>query len=554
MMTLLWGLSLCLASGESGAESSAPSENRGRWRVVAMYDTATLLTGSEQPTGGDPWRPAPGMTESCGPARRPFGMNTSDMAAVSSGVSPALAVLLRRVGEEDLGPVAREDIRVSLKQEDRSFRLEPAVSPLALRVQIVGDADRRYVEQVRTQLETELCLEHKVGRAWIGGSSAFLKQAFRLKDPPSLLPDQGAFGGQLAPVPALMGPPDACVVESGEQSRAPRSRGAQAAASLDLVDADIWGASLRSCGPQEGELSPAGSVKPLPWSLARTSSSSNEALPARTLWQTLRVTLHENQDGDPTFDLELQSSREVGHWQTLASGRELVEALPADEEGVGRTSLADIAALLPRALPTLGPAEDPGRYTLVVLPEWQLELGLRRIYGGEAPSPDLDLLLSLPGPVPADAVGWLLEHPELLKIQVHPGARADGEGDSLWPDLMASMSSAVSRPGAPGSEWLPLRWRDWGFPAGLLSAREPIALPGEAPTSEQVISAQRAVPHAVFLGTGALLTLILATGLRRVRDLWLPVPEERVSYWPSDGEPEPEGATPPKVPQAEPSR
>lgn len=545
MLTLVWGLPL------SAALAAPPGPDivaHGRWRVVGLYDTSPLLAEQGHVADGEPWRPAPGMNESCDAVRRPFGLNAPDMAAISSGVSPALVVLLRGEGE-DL-PLERDDLRVSLKERDHSFRLEPMVTPMALRVEIVGDAERRYQEQVRTQIETELCLEHKVGRAWIGGSSSFLKQAFRLQDPPSRRPDQGAFAGQLAPVPALLGAPDACVVEGEGASPTPAERQGVAADSLDLVDADIWGASLRSCGSAESALGAAPSVNVLPWTLAGSGPS-----PAtRALWRTLRVTLHDGPE--PTFDLDIQSQHALDQWRSIVVARPLVRTVAAGEEGAGRTTLTDLVALLPRELPVLSANGVDARYTLVVLPEWQVELGLRRLYSGEGSNPDLDRVLSTAGTTPADAVGWVLAHPELLKVQVRPADQtADAAVAQLWPDLMASLSSTLNWPGAPGDERLLLRWRDWGFPAGVQSARAPIALPGEvAPAPDLVAQAQRTAPHAVFLGATSVLAFILVSGLRRARDLWSAVPEERVSYWPMDGEPAPEVASPPKPPQAEPSR
>ena len=68
------------------------------------------------------------------------------------------------------------------------------------------------IKLIRTQLEIELCLEHKVGRGWLGNDAENYGQAF-LRDPPDHdRLDRKYFGGQRDPVPGLVGPSDACVV------------------------------------------------------------------------------------------------------------------------------------------------------------------------------------------------------------------------------------------------------------------------------------------------------------------------------------------------------
>ena len=90
-------------------------------------------------------------------------------------------------------------------------------------------------------------------------------------------------------------------------------------------------------------------------------------------------------------------------------------------------------------------------------------------------------------------------------------------------------------------------WLSYGYTTGMLSGRKPIALLGfEEPTWAQVSAAQRAGYQGLFLGGLALLSVLMFAGIRRVRDLWTTVPEERVDFWPGQtyGDEEEEGAAP----------
>ena len=162
-----------------------------------------------------------------------------------------------------------------------------------------------------------------------------------------------------------------------------------------------------------------------------------------------------------------------------------------------------------------------------------------------------------------DGVGWVLEHPEVLYVQVEldeatseaPQNAVDEASQevALWVEEQLAVleqsaaallgltleeeegekkpNLAVVAQGGPSVG--PLMLRDWGFVVGQKFGREPIVLPtsGEA-TWEQASEAQRTRQHSIFqLALGAVLMFLLM-GLRRLPDLWTRTPHERAYYWP----------------------
>ncbi len=516
------------------------------WSLVGVYDSTALQgqRAAERAQAGEAapstyvWVAAPGMSGSCGVAKAADGLGVFEAESVSAGLAPALVILLE--GAEGAAPLTRDDVRVSLGKGQPALRLEPALMPRTISVSIEGEGGIRYKQLVRTQLEMELCMEHKVGRAWIGGDETGLRQAFLL-DPPDTdkseqsylgdgrdptapltpedgLPDRKYFGGQRDPVPALLGPPDACLQRSPGLDAA-TSGGSKGEGSLDLVPSDIWGASLRWCN----ELEKGGAAElTIPRSLPlRLSDLAGAPAPSavRTR-QALDVVV-----GPGENDADVHVSLSWGD-QKLLVDQPLFS--PPRREGE-EPGIKDLLASVPYLYPTTGTATDPGRYTVLIIPNWQIVEALRRLYLGNPSTP-----LPIAGAGVQDGVGYLLHHPELLFVQVPEGGDREAE---TWLNLSEGLAGE------------PLGLRAWGYTTGLLFGRKPIALPGlEEPTWAQAAEAQRASRHGLFLGALAVLGVIGVAGLRRLSDLWTPVPEERVAYWPGpggDAEPGATGGPPP---------
>ncbi|MCA9573291.1 MAG: hypothetical protein KC656_35890, partial [Myxococcales bacterium] len=186
---------------------------QGDWKLAGVYDAtaAAWAPGLEE---GYTWRPHAGMSTSCGPAKSPDGLGVFEAEAVGSRLTPVLAVVLR--GEGRLGP---DDVRVSLGRGKPEILLQPMVEPRHLAITVQGESGTERVAQlVRTQLETETCMEHKTGRAWTGHDATRVRQAFLLDPPAGSDRSRKFFGGQTDPVPGLIGPPDACLRITGDNA------------------------------------------------------------------------------------------------------------------------------------------------------------------------------------------------------------------------------------------------------------------------------------------------------------------------------------------------
>lgn len=527
-------LALCVAptvraAPEPEACGSLQAEAAPDWTLAAIYDATALATPLGAPaTSGWSWPEVGSMTAACGPRKGPQGLGVFESEAMANGLSPTLAVLLRWKGEGAPPAVSTTELRLSLGDGQETFNLAPGVLPRRLRVRIAGDAEPRHLQVLQTQLETELCLEHKVGRAWVGGDENQLKQAFLVERGPGGRAEQSYFVGQGAPVPALLGPSEACVERGPGLKDQPAAMGSQGAESLDLRATDVWGASLPWCPETEAE-TPAHVSPALPVRLFGNAASSITAPP----WASLSVEVMRGEEGDASVSVNAHLLEGVpeAREQSLLAGAPLYHYEGPATDGRLPAAVTDLASHLPLYYPTLdGPEGD--RYLLLLVPGWQLEQGLRRLAPAKAGEP----------PGLADPVGAVLGRPELLRVQLPPRSERPGEQDEArcWPDLLSPFASS------------PLGWRAWGNPVGLLAARQPVALPGSrAPRAEQVAAAQRAQPQSLFLGTGALAVLLAWVGLRRLRDLWSPIPEERVAWWPGAEElPEPAAPKAPKAPQA----
>lgn len=527
--------------------SSAAMASDREWSLVGVYDSAALggmnvvmnTAEGKQAPSSYVWVAAPGMSSSCGVAKAPDGLGVFEAESLSSGLAPALVILLE--GGKEASRLTRDDVRISLGLGEPNLRLEPALMPRTLAVTIEGEGSVRYKQLVRTQLEMELCMEHKVGRGWIGGDETGLRQAFLLdppdtesseasylgasRDPTALLtpedglPDRKYFGGQRDPVPSLLGPPDACL-ERSPGLDASSSGGTKGEGSLDLVPSDIWGASLRWCTDFEKD----GSLElSMPRSLPLRLSNLAGAPPPSSLRTRsgLKVDVGAGEE-----DQDVRVSLTWGEEKLLDDQPLFSEPeKPGEERGI-----KDLLANVPYLYPTTGTAADPGRYTVLIIPNWQIVEGLRRLHLGSPNTP-----LPIAGTGIQDGVGYILNNPELLFVQVPQDGKRDAE---IWLNLSDGLSGS------------PMGLRAWGYPTGLLFGRKPIALPGlQEPSWALAAEAQRASREGIFLGALAVLGVISLAGLRRLSDLWTAVPEERVAYWPGPGgDPEAAADGPPPPP------
>lgn len=505
------GIGLVLFASACGTSSGSGS---GGWTLASAYDAssirgweATLATGEEAagPSFEYVWIDSARMRSSCGTSKAPDGFGLFEAEAIANRHTPVLAILMERDG--DAPPLRPDLVRVAIGKDDPEFFLQPAVMPRYLVVEIGGNADVRYKQQVREQLQRELCMEHKTGRGWIGGEVGNIRQAFLLDKPDKGIEGQNAdrkyFGGQRDPIPALLGPPDACL-RQGDGMEAAKGGGGKGEGNLDLVPSDVWGASLKWCKDEStGTRYQDTSVIPL------TLSELGDGLvdtPTRA-WSVLSVSL-----ADAPVETDIELTVTLDGESLLAPGAHLFSTSDDGEDA----GLLDILTRVPHRYPTLGMAEDPGRYTLLLVPNWQVVEGVRRLFADHVDDP-----MTNGGRGIQDGVGWILDHPEYLFVQVPSDFTKLDEPEQVWLDATVPMS------GEPFGLWA------WGYTGGMLLGRKPIALPGpEMPLWDQVALAQRASHQALFLGAASVLGLLMLVGVGRMRDLWTAVPEERVDFWP----------------------
>lgn len=467
-------LLLLLASGAAHA---------GAWRVVGAYDFATLSVLAD-PTPQEVWRPSEGMNRSCGAVKGAEGLGEPDYALLANGQMPALALVLQGPGE--LGPAS---VRVSIGEDGPDNLLQPAVLPRRLRVHVHGDADPRYLQLVESQLQIELCLEHRLGRGWTGGRTTDLREAFLLDPPGSGRAEhQRYFVGQGFPIPALVGPPDACLVAGGTDEASAEGDG-----SMSLAPSDVWGSHLRTCGDADR----GGGIDAWARHLVRTAARAEPWLPSPASDPVPAAFA-----GSPAWtdvDIELRAGTPPLVTMTVG-GERILDAEPlfpgTDDSG----ELIDLVARIPQRYPSLPAGEDGQALVLLLVPGWQVEWALDRL---------------APGDGPTAAVASILAHPEHLFVQVAPE-----EASSEWPDLAGALRGGRFR-------------QHWGYAAGFEVGRSPTVVNTDAEVDAEVaLLASRARYQAAFL-VGVLITgLAAVAGLRRLRELWAPIPEERIDYWP----------------------
>jgi len=487
------------------------------WRVVGIYDAAAVgllsRTAEAAAEGGvvvPPnyvWQATDGMNAACGPGKAPVGLGVFEAAAMVSGLTPTLAVVLERTGPAQPA-LTVADLRVSVAG-GQNLVLRPAVLPRSVAVSIEG-GPLALRQLIRTQLEMRLCMEHKVGRQWRGGKENDVREAFLLKSPSAGPSDERRyFGGQKEPEAALLGPPDACLVR-GEGFAEKGEGGGRGAGALNLVPSDVWGSSLRWCTERERQGADARATAADAALLQLSNPDGTTAAARRSVWHELSVNVDDgggNVD-DATVDVRWDGA-------SLIPDGARAPLFPRKKGTI--EGITDVLALAPYTYPTVGPPDDPERYTVLLIPNWQIAEAARGIAEGDG------VTSASAGAGPTDAVGWLLERPSLLRVQLgrnleepRPGAKPE------WPDLASGLASPYSP-------------RNWGYAVGLAAGRAPIVLPGpDVPGWEAEAAAQRAKAHAAFLAAAAALVVILVAGIVRLRELWTRVPEERAAYWPGE--------------------
>jgi len=488
-----------LAGALGGLFGSDDEDVNADWRLVGVYDATSAMAMNPETQGSYVWVPSPDMAISCGPAKAPDGLGLFEAELIANGMTPTLAILLKNTTNSPT-PLNTREVQVSLGNGKPQIALQPAVMPRQISAVIEGAGKTDHKQLVRTQLEMELCLEHKVGRGWVGGDRVGLQQAFLLTEP-SGGPDRKYFGGQTSPTPALLGPPDACLGYAQGFVEL-ESEGGQGEGQADLVPSDIWGASMRFCGSNEKGMD---SVANPPDVVPFSRSDELEVFRENELtWNELNINI-----GSAATEEDVPMVVSYNN-ATVLEGK-LFGEIPGDEQAP--LGITDALAQVPHNYPSVGSKDDPYSYVLLLIPDWQLLEALRIL------SDDPDVR-NMPWPPPLNVtvsgVETVLQNPEMLFVQVQ-----DQDTPLDWLDLTDVMS---------GGYW---GLTDWGYTTGMLSGREPVVLPTRStPTWEQAASAQRAMPHSVFLGGIAVLVIGCVSGVRRLSDLWLRIPEERADYWP----------------------
>jgi hypothetical protein len=167
----------------------------------------------------------------------------------------------------------------------------------------------------------------------------------------------------------MAGPSDACFVPNTPEElngwrKLTGAGSGKGESSLGLVPADVWGADLRICNPDQAigdsvrgfhKLLPLRLSSELPWDAPRALSAT---------WNVLSVLIGEGEK-DEEIGLEVTFGEE-----TLYSGR-LYDPLPPseDEQSFGQEyGIKDILAMVPHSYPQVGPPEDSERYTVLLIP------------------------------------------------------------------------------------------------------------------------------------------------------------------------------------------
>jgi hypothetical protein len=647
---MMRGLSLMAHLGLLGALIGCGESIEPEYRLVGVYDASSVVGLDPELPRDYLWRAAKGMDESCGPAKGADGIGLYDADLIANRMSPTLAIVLEHNLDIDeyleqkksqakmraqaaMGSafdvekwerewnvkegknrrrdaVTQSDLAIALGIDEAEYRLSPAVMPRHIAVRIDGDdSNIRYQQLVRTQFEVELCMEHKVGRGWIGNDGKRLRQAFLLDKPEGDGKDRRYFGGQRDPVPSLLGPPDACLRVSDSLQAATSVSGGKGEGAMGLVPADVWGAALRNCSAFEGKgqrvLQPARTVP-----LQLSDVGDPQGRDRDIYWSDLVIEVGSGErDEDINVTVTYENKWLGDRWNPkiledrplFPTATDLAEEMAAAGLSVESNSNAsekkegmrDLMAGIPHIYPTIGPRYDPDRYVVLMVPNWQITEGLRRLFDRQCEDAENRCIctvtehdgsftclndygdectlseeaeaecaeqLDLDNPMPSgglgiqDGVGWVLENPSLLYVLVdslqekapppeNAFDRFAAQVDAWWADFKQGLPAFLGGGEAgQGDEKLnlaivtqggPLGMQDWGYTVGQKVGRSSIALPiSESPTWSHTREAQRARQHSAFLLAFGTLLGFLILGVRRISDLWTRTPDERAYYWP----------------------
>lgn len=638
----MWrSIALSLFSLGMSSYAHAEEDIRPQFRLVGFYDLASVMTVNKNDGSHFRWVPSDRLDESCGVAKAPYNMNIMEAEAAASGMSPTLVVVLKREGELEyinrnqepcvrgsaldcqVRPVTTKDLHVGLGVSKIDFPLQPMVMPRNMYVSLRGrynaqDADKnrsisgevdtsRFEKLIKTQVELELCLEHKVGRAWTGGNKKQLRQGFLLDPADEGESDRKFFNGQRDPIAALIGAPNACLdVEKNNTSMALRGKD-----DLVMTPSDIWGASLPECRKATKDRPFTRKSKLLPFSISKEGSRMLQR--PRDFWSVLDIEV--SAQGESTDDVLIDVHY---NGQEVFTEKRL---FPLDGDA---NSIVDILPNIPYAYPTVGTKDSPDSYVVLMIPNWQIVEGLRRMYsrvcgdtsgatsctctvsslqGDFLPEKSFDemdadslakalekrvtctdidgetcplstvrpegegalspaemcyknQMLSTPmkgvGGTIFDGVGWIVNNPHHLFVQV-PTISQQRNSFSILDHLPGKTEALPNgKPNimdAVGGAADNLGTRNWGYTVGLLSGRSPVVSVGKKRLSwEQSAEVQHARQHSYFIVAFCSLVLFCFVGIRRFPDYWTNTPQERAYYWPgrqSDNEQaEPEGVDP----------
>jgi hypothetical protein len=639
--TALSAFSFLACVGVLGSTAEARENVRPEFSLVGFYDLSSVMSVAKRDGSQFRWVPSQALNDSCGDAKAPYNMNIMEAEASASGMNPTLVVVLRREGKLEyinrnqescirgssldchIRPITNHDLHVGLGVSGIDFSLQPMVMPRDIYVSLRGSFNEqdegvdgssrslsgeqdtsRYEKLLKTQVELELCLEHKVGRGWMGGDQKQIRQGFLLDPADEGENDRKFFNGQRDPVPALIGAPNACL----DSRFAGPSTALKGKHDLIMTPSDIWGATLPTCVQATKDRPLAKKGKHLPFQISKNGSRMLQ--PQRKFWSILDIEV--SAKGSSTDDVLID---------VLYNGKEVFSEERLFPIDGNRNSIIDILPRLPYAYPSVGTKDDPDAYVMLMIPNWQIVEGLRRMFSrvcgdtsgatscectvasmeneflpnkdiAELTEDDFSLLkkrmsckdidgkacsLSNERPISVgdalsplemcyknqklstpmngvggsifDGVGWILNNPQNLFVQV-PTYSEEGPSFSIL-DYLPGRSD-VSTSGKPnimdavGGAAGKLGIRNWGYTVGLLSGRAPIVSLGTSRLSwEQSAKVQHARQHSYFIVAACLLCLFLFVGLRRFPDYWTNTPQERAYYWPGrqadNDQAEPEG-------------
>ena len=405
--------SLYLSFSLMGA-AQADTPVKPNFQLVGVYDLASLMKTSRVDGSKFKWQPDSEMQKSCGNAKAPYNMNIMEAEAVASGMMSTLVVLLKRTespsyldrNDEECKPdkvqdcmlkykeVSTEDIVIGLGVEKMEFALKPMVKPRNLYVSIKGhgksleegsskDSEEgssenldttRFQKLIKTQFELELCLEHKVGRAWRGGREKQLRQGFLLDPADEGGNDRKFFNGQRDPVSALIGPPRALLYKGDQSIVHDSAEALKGRGDINMTPSDIWGASL----PSADRASPPPIVKRLRHLPFQISENGSRMLSRRRdYYSEVRIEVFAEKG---TAEGKKDSDQEDVRIDVTYKSKKIMEQAELFPGG-DKTKLTDILTNLPYAYPTMGTKEEPDMYVALMIPNWQIVEGLRRMFG-----------------------------------------------------------------------------------------------------------------------------------------------------------------------------